>query len=108
MADAVDDRRTLLRSTDELSPPKAAHTDTIALSLLVGDKVRKGPKGWPTTPKPVRTSWFLVIRSTLFDILLFAHAVAFLAFASFFSCYDQAPIAEHPRAAEMLQSATKM
>jgi hypothetical protein len=49
----------------------------------------------------------MIIWNGIFDLLLFACAIAFLAFAVIVSLYDRASTLEHPRTTSMLLNATK-
>ena len=65
------------------------------------------PKGWPTAPKVIRPSWWVIVCESTFDLLLLSCGVAFLAFAATVSHYDQASTLENPRTTRLLLSATK-
>jgi hypothetical protein len=82
-------------------------TEATTVPLLRRDKTVNTVPDWPTAPKRVRKPSFLVIWNTVFDLVLFASACAFLAFAAIVGHYDQAPTAEHPLAKERLQNAIK-
>lgn len=64
-------------------------------------------KGWPNSPKAIKSSWWMVLWDGIFDLLLFACAVAFLFFAVAVSRYDQVATAENPKTTELLLNATK-
>jgi hypothetical protein len=78
-----------------------------AVPLLDIEKAIPTIRDWPTSPKAVQHSPWLVRSNLLFDILLFACAVAFLAFALIVAHYDKASTANNPRATTMLLNATK-
>ncbi|KIW29290.1 uncharacterized protein PV07_05115 [Cladophialophora immunda] len=65
------------------------------------------PKGWPTSPKTIKSSIGSVLTDLVVDSLLLAFSVAFLAFGLVVKLYDQAPTALHKHTANTLLSATK-
>ena len=81
--------------------------EATAAPLLDAEKVAMPLKGWPASPKTVRSSLWMFVWNGIFDLLLFTCAVAFLAFASIVSQYDQASTVENPRTTGMLINATK-
>lgn len=82
-------------------------TEATAAPLLNAEKLLSAPQGWPTSPKRIRSPWWIIVWNGMFDLTLFTCAVAFLAFAGIVSHYDQASTAENPRTVAMLLNATK-
>jgi hypothetical protein len=82
-------------------------TDATAAPLMDTEKAVPTLRGWPTSPKAVQHSPWVALSSIALDILLFACAVAVLAFASVVSSYDKASTADNPRTTRMLLNATK-
>lgn len=78
-----------------------------AAPLLATEKHTTAIQGWPTTPRRIRSPWWIIVWNVVFDLILFACAVAFLAFAGIVSHYDQASTAENPRTTAMLLNATR-
>ncbi|KAH6643779.1 hypothetical protein C7974DRAFT_5317 [Boeremia exigua] len=85
----------------------ASSTHTIDIPLLEGGKAHKAIDAWPSTPNSIRKSWYNVAWGAFFDVSLLAGALAFLAFASLVSRYDQVSTQAYPHATERLQSAAK-
>jgi hypothetical protein len=75
--------------------------------LLHQEHLSKTISGWPTTPKPIRTPVYIKILNGIFDVLLLACSVAFLAFALIVSIHDQASTVDKPRLTKTLLDATK-
>jgi hypothetical protein len=82
-------------------------TEATTAPLLVPEKAASRLEGWPTSPKPVHSPLWMIIWNGIFDLLLFACATAFLAFAVIVSLYDRASTVENPRTTSMLLNATK-
>jgi hypothetical protein len=78
-----------------------------AAPLLATNKNTTAIQSWPTAPRRIRSPWWIIVWNVVFDLLLFACAVAFLAFAGIVSHYDQASTAENPRTTAMLLNATR-
>ena len=78
-----------------------------AAPLLATEKHTTAIQGWPTAPRRIQSPWWIIVWNVLFDLILFACAVAFLAFAGIVSHYDQASTAENPRTTAMLLNATR-
>ncbi|CAN9245664.1 unnamed protein product [Alternaria alternata] len=65
------------------------------------------PRGWPTSPQPLRISFCSILWSVTIDVVLLAIAVAFLVFAWSVVLYDQKPTKFHPQAAQRFEQASK-
>jgi hypothetical protein len=84
---------------------KAPHYQTIPIEGKETPLLRL--EGWPTSPNRVHSSLWMTIWDGIFDLLLFACAVAFLAFAAIVSLHDEAPTLDNPRTTSMLLNAIK-
>jgi hypothetical protein len=71
------------------------------------EKDLESPRGWPTSPQPLRISFGSIIWSVIIDVVLLAIAVAFLVFAWSVVLYDQKPTRFHPQAAKRFEQASK-
>ena len=71
------------------------------------EKDLASPRGWPTSPQPLRISFGSIIWSVIIDVVLLAIAVAFLVFAWSVVLYDQKPTRFHPQAAKRFEQASK-
>jgi hypothetical protein len=78
-----------------------------AKSSLCQEKPSKMLPGWPSFPKPMKTPMYIHVLNSIFDVLLLACSVAFLAFALVVNRHDQDSTAEHPRLTKTLVNATK-
>jgi hypothetical protein len=90
---------------DSLQP--TYQRDTPAESVLHREKSTRTLVGWPSSPKPIKTPIYISVLNGLFDILLLACSIAFLAFALIVNIHDQHPTAENPRLTTALLNATK-
>jgi hypothetical protein len=80
---------------------------TPAESLLHREKSTRTLVGWPSSPSPIKTPIYIIVLNGLFDILLLACSIAFLAFALVVNIHDQHPTAENQRLTTALLNATK-
>jgi hypothetical protein len=76
-------------------------------SLLHREKPTRTLLGWPSSPSPIKTPIYISVLNGLFDILLLACSIAFLAFALVVNIHDQHPTAENQRLTTALLNATK-
>jgi hypothetical protein len=83
------------------------HPETPAESLQSREKPRKTLPGWPSSSSPIKTPIYISILNGVFDILLLACSIAFLAFGLVVNIHDQHPTAENQRLTTALLSATK-
>ena len=75
--------------------------------LLATEKYTTAIQDWPTSPRRIRSPWWIIVWDIIFDLTLLACAVAFLAFAGIVSHYDQASTIDNPRTTAMLLNATR-
>ena len=73
--------------------------------LLEAAKTANVPQGWPTSPQTIKVSPSNKVAALIFDIVLLASSIAFLAFAILVCQYDQAPTTENPIATRNILSA---
>jgi hypothetical protein len=81
--------------------------DPVHLHAPLREKGLELPRGWPTSPQPVKMPigsmfWYVIV-----DMALLAVSIAFLAFAWCVVLYDQKPTSFHRQAAERLEQASK-
>jgi hypothetical protein len=62
---------------------------------------------WPTSPKSVKPTVVAIASDLGVDFVLLGLSIVFLAFALIVNHYDQAAIAQNPRATEVLLNAIK-
>jgi hypothetical protein len=65
------------------------------------------PQGWPSSPRAIRTALHLTIWNLLIDSVLLLSTITFLSFALIVNTYDGTNVAEHPKATQRLENATK-
>ena len=110
-ATAMEIRRKPVHASERTNTPPVHRDEATKFEAtttpLLKHKASKLPRGWPTAPQAIQVSLSTVVANAAFDVLLLACSVAFLTFALIVNRYDQAPTKEHPRAMEMLLSATK-
>jgi hypothetical protein len=87
--------------------PRTSHDVAPAASSLHLEKLSRVLQGWPSSPKPINTPFYVKILNGALDALLLACSVVFLAFAIAVNMHDQHPTASYPRLTTTLLSATK-
>ena len=95
--------------TDEILLKVAKESDRLSSPLL--DKAISilvdVPQHWPTSPKRIRTSVYLVTWNLLVDVVLLAFSTVFLIFALAVNDYNGAPTRDHLSALKRMQNAAK-
>ncbi|CAO2651856.1 Nn.00g001390.m01.CDS01 [Neocucurbitaria sp. VM-36] len=83
-----------------------SNNDAPAQPLLPSKKIAETPSGWPTSPKRIKSSVFINVPNDVFDILLLALSVVFLASVLVVNRYDQNATVESSRITRMLLDVT--
>jgi hypothetical protein len=86
---------------------RTSHDGALATAPLHREKTSRMIAGWPYPPKPITTPIYVKFLNGVFDVLLFACSIAFLAFAIAVNIHDQDPVAGYPRLTTTLLRATK-
>jgi hypothetical protein len=105
--DAPEGEGTRQSDTDQDNDDAPRHTETPTKHLLATEKPAPALRGWPDAPRAIRSPWWVTAWDILFDLTLFACAVALLVFAVVVELHDGAPTSENPRTTQMLLNATK-
>jgi nitric oxide reductase large subunit len=86
---------------------RTSHGDALAVAPLHQEKTSKIIAGWPSSPKSTVTPTYVKVLNGVFDVILLACSVAFLAFVVVVNVHDQDSTADHPRLTTTLLRATK-
>lgn len=105
--DAPEGEGTQQSDTDQGNEDAPRLTETPTKHLLATEKPAPALRGWPDAPRAIRSPWWVTAWDILFDLTLFACAVALLVFAVVVELLDGAPTSENPRTTQMLLNATK-